>query len=230
MTTDTPTPKKNTLLRRALRGARHGSRIALSALVFAGTFAVYAAIFAVVGGALLWLGAREHLTLSECIAIVMVLVLGVTLVRQTVLYVTSALDVASFLSDLVMYGMKPVNDYDSEKRRARDAFDDGLRSIDEHRPMTTEYRPPATSPGTLEVHVSNPAVATSEDLLAQVAKEVAFLNRGRDVSSSTTAANAVSAETIKADTVTEGKIVAGVALSEPDRRDDDGSAIPVSTS
>lgn len=230
MTTDTPAPKKNTLLRRALHGARHGSRIALSALVFAGTFAVYAAIFAVVGGALLWLGAREHLTLSECITIVTVLVLAVTLVRQTVLYVASALDVASFLADLAMYGLKPVNDYDSEKGRAREAFDDGLRSIDEYRPMATEYRQPSTGPGTLEVHISNPASGNAEEVAERVAKELAFRNRGRKVVVSTSAADAVSSGTIRAEAITIGKIRADRVAAADLRDGEDGPAVPAPTS
>jgi len=132
VTNDTPTPKKTPLLRRALNWAR----VLLSLLVYAATFLVYVAVLAVVGGAVLWLAARGQLTFGECKAIVALLVLAVTLIAHTSKYVTFASDVASFLSHLVQYGVKPVNDYEPERRRRREQFERGLSSIDAYRPLT----------------------------------------------------------------------------------------------
>lgn len=230
MTTDTPTPKIKTLLRRAARG----SRTALSVLAYSVTFLALVAVFAIAGGALLWFSASGDLTFGDAVAAVAMLAFGLALIVQTWWFITWAWDVADFVRHLVQHGVKPVNDHDE----ARDGFDDGLRSIDEYRPLAPT--------NTVTLTHQQQAWPAQEELSEQIAKEVAWANRGAKGSTSDLAVNAVSAEKITADPVSVGAIAAGTVSSarivadkitahtvpaEPDRDGDDGGTLaPATTS
>jgi len=207
VTTDTPTPK----IKNAFRLLHYGLRWLFAQLAYAGTFVAYVAIFAVFAGALLWVVARGDLTFGECVAFAAMLAFAVSLVARVWAYTESAWEVAAFVSHLVRYGVQPVNDHD-EKARAREEFNDGLRSIDEYRPLM----------GNTATLAHQESWWPPEELVADVAKEVSAM--------SGLAAGAVSHETIKANAVTVGKIDVGTVLTEPDRSsDDDSDADPART-